>query len=253
MDAELLRKYVERQGDGCFAATRPSESKRRLPEAARDVYALLRQFREGEAAALESFQLLERVFEEQCEITNDPAVPVAVRPPCISNCHGVINPADPDARYNKHKGTGYLVQIMETFVEDDSSSQNTESAPDSKESEPPQPDLITHVAVDPLTMHDQDALEPALDDTEARHIKPKALLADSHYGSNACLAKGRRREVEIVSPAMPAKGTKQGKLTLEDFELDDEGRALSCPAGHPPVETSVAAVRLQVQFDSIGG
>lgn len=140
---------------------------------------------------------------------------------------------------------------METFVEDDSSSQNTEAAPDSADSEPPKPDLITHVAMDPLTMHDQDALEPALDDTEARHIKPQALLADSHYGSNECLRRGAQREVEIVSPAMPAKGTKQGKLTLEDFELDDEGRVLSCPAGHPPVETSLAEVRLQVLFDPV--
>jgi len=38
VDAEVLRKYVERKGDGCFANTRPSESKRRLPEAAGDVY-----------------------------------------------------------------------------------------------------------------------------------------------------------------------------------------------------------------------
>lgn len=34
VDGEIVRKYVERQGDGCFAGTRPSESKRRLPEAA---------------------------------------------------------------------------------------------------------------------------------------------------------------------------------------------------------------------------
>lgn len=33
VDPEVLRKYVERQGGGCFADTRPSESKRRLPDA----------------------------------------------------------------------------------------------------------------------------------------------------------------------------------------------------------------------------
>jgi hypothetical protein len=36
--------------------------------------------------------------------------------------------ADPDARYNKHKGTGYLVQIMKSFVEDDLASKNTDNA-----------------------------------------------------------------------------------------------------------------------------
>jgi hypothetical protein len=100
-------------------------------------------------------------------------------------------------------------------------------------------------------MHDQDALIPALDDADRRGCKPKELLADSHYGSNECLAKGRERDVEIVSPAMTAKGKLQGKLTLEDFELDGEGRVLRCPAGKEPLETSIAEVRIQVLFDPV--
>ena len=243
VDAEVLRKYVERQGDGCFANTRPSESKRRLPEAAQDVYALVQQFRASEAASLESYVLLERIFHEQCEVSKEQTGAVVVRPPRASDCDGVISPADPDARYNKHRGTGYLVQIMETFAEDDSTEQ--------KNSEPRKPDLITHVAVDQLTMHDKDALEPALDDTGKRSVKPKELLADSHYGSNECLKKGRERDVDIVSPSMPAKGTRQGKLTLEDFELDEQGLVIRCPMGQSPVETSVAEVRLQVLFDPV--
>lgn len=242
VDPEVLRKYVERQGSGCFADTRPSESKQRLPEAAQDVYALVQQFHQTEAATLESFQLLQRIFHEQCEVSSDSDAPVAVRPPRSSDCDGVVSPADPDARYNKHRGVGYLVQIMETFVEDDSTAGNEE--------QPHRPDLITHVAVDQLTMHDQDALEPALDDTTQRGWKPDELLADSHYGSNECLAKGRQRNVEIISPAMTAKGKRQGKLTLEDFELDDQGRIVRCPTGHQPVETRIADIRIQVLFDS---
>ena len=64
-----------------------------------------------------------------------------------------------------------------------------------------------------------------------------------------CLAMLQRGD--IVSPSMPAKGTRQGKLTLEDLELDDEGRVLRCPMGQVAVETSVADVRLQVLFDSL--
>ena len=95
-------------------------------------------------------------------------------------------------------------------------------------------------------------MEPALDDADKRGLKPKELLADSHYGSNECLTKGRERGVEIISPAMTAKGKLQGKLTLEDFELDSEGRVLRCPAGKEPIETSVADVRIQVLFDPVG-
>ena len=241
VDTEIVRKYIERQGEGCFADTRPSESKRRLPEAAQDVYALVQQFRLDAAAELESFVLLERVFHEQCEVTEEASASVVVRPPCKAGCDGVINPADPDARYNKHRGTGYQVQVMETFAEDDGEDQD--------DSSPRNPDLITHVAVNPLTRHDKDALTPAIDDAEQRGVKPDELLADSHYGSNECLEQGQKRGVRVVAPSMPPKGKRQGKLTLEDFELDDEARVLRCPGGQTPVETSIADVRLQVLFD----
>ena len=240
VDPGIIRKYIDRAGDGCFADTRPSESKRRLPEAAKDVYLLVESFRETDASSLESYLLLRRIFEEQCEIPDSPDTPVVVKPPCKTGCDGVINPADPDARYNKHRGTGYLVQIMETYAEDDS------NEPES--TDPSKPDLITHVAVNALTMHDKDALAPALEDTDQRGIKPTELLADSHYGSTECIEKGQEQNVEVVSPAMTAKGTLQGRFTLEDLELQEDGRVERCPAGKQPVETSVAGVRLQVIF-----
>lgn len=139
---------------------------------------------------------------------------------------------------------------METFAADDAGSESTSDA-EQDDAPPPKPDLITHVAVDPLTMHDKDALEPALEDTQQRGHKPEQLLADSHYGSMECLAEGSRRGVEFISPAQTPKGKLQGKLTLEDFELDDKGRILHCPAGQEPVETSIADARLQVLFDVV--
>src|SRR5512143_2563119 len=51
---EAIRKYVEREGTGCFASTKPSESRRRLPEAAADLLALVTQFRGTAASGLES-------------------------------------------------------------------------------------------------------------------------------------------------------------------------------------------------------
>ena len=118
IDLELWREYVDRQGEGCFAQATPSESKRRLPEAASDLLALLERFRATEAAALNSFQLLERVFEEQCALAEEDQRPiVVVKPPKEIPCDNVLNPADPDASYNTHRGVGYLVQIMETYSE----------------------------------------------------------------------------------------------------------------------------------------
>lgn len=240
VDPEIIRKYVERTGGGCFGDTRPSESKKRLAESASDVFMLVRSFQDTECSTLKSYQLLERVFDEQCEVDGASETPVTVRPPSKTGCDNVINLADPDARYNKHRGTGYLVQIMETYEVND--------ADEAAVSDTPKPDLITHVAVDPLTMHDKDALTPAIDDTEQRGIKPSELLADSHYGSTECIEKGRGHDVEIVSPAQTPKGKLQGKFTLEDFEVNEDGRITRCPAGQQPAETSIANIRLQVVF-----
>ena len=111
VDPEAVRKYVDREGDGCFACTKPSESKRRLPEAAADLLVMVTQFRGSAAAELESYQILARVLAEQCAVVVDPetGARVRVREPEEMTCDVVLNPADLDATYNKHRGVGYLV------------------------------------------------------------------------------------------------------------------------------------------------
>jgi Transposase DDE domain/Transposase domain (DUF772) len=244
VDPALIRKYVDREGDGCFASTKPSESRRRLPEAAADLLALAAQFRTTAASALESFLILARVLSEQCEVVNDPAgvARVRVKEPDEMTCDNVMNPADTGATYNKHRGIGYLVQVMETYCDVDEEPTG--------DAAPSPPDLITHVAIGPMNIHDGSALEPALADAEARGVKPEVVLADSHYGSNENLAKAKLRGVEVVSPAMPPRGSRQEKQTLEDFELDEDGRVVRCPRGHAPVMTSIGRDKIQALFDA---
>jgi hypothetical protein len=243
VDPETVRKYVDREGDGCFASTKPSESKRRLPEAAADLLVLVTQFRDSAAAGLESYQILARVLAEQCEVVVDTeaGARVRIKEPEEMTCDVVLNPADSDATYNKHRGVGYLVQVMETY---------SDAEEDLRDDAPPPPaDLITHMAVGPMNVHDGSALEPALADVGGRGIKPEVLLADAHYGSNDNLEKASGQRVELVSPSMPPKGSKQEKVTLEHFELDTHGLVVHCPQGHAPVMTSAGGDKLQVLFD----
>ncbi len=249
LDPELWRKYVARTGDGCFALTTPSQSKCRLLEAAADIDALLRQFYPTEAARLDSYRLLERVFEEQCERIEEASgqSSIQIRDPNTISCDNTLNPADPDASYNKRRGVGYLVQVMETFSEDPDTDQQAEEAT-SAVSKVAKPDLITHMAVGKMTVHDSKALLPAIQDTEARGVAPEHMVADTHYGSTKCLTQAKAKGVTLLAPSMPPKGKGQGKLTLEDFELDASGYIQRCPAGHAPLETSVSKKRLQVRF-----
>ena len=106
---EVIRRYVDREGNGAFANTAPSASKRRLGEAGQYLLALVLQFRDTAAAKLFSFAILERVLRDQFEIVDDEygdrdATRAAIRDPKDVPCDTVGNPADPDASYNAHKG-----------------------------------------------------------------------------------------------------------------------------------------------------
>jgi hypothetical protein len=240
---EVIRRYVERGGEGCCALTKADESSRRLPEAVTVLGALVQQFANTTAATLVGYQLLQRVLAEQCDVNIDASgtptiqIKVAAEIPCESLQH----PAAPDSSYNAHRGQGYAVQIMETSVEDDQAAGATPTDPSS-------PDLITHVAVQQMTHHDSQALAPALADVRSRQCCPARVLDDSHYGSTENIAQCQREGIALVAPAMPPKGTKQGQLTLEHFILDEVGRVVACPQGHAPVWTGVSEKRLAVRF-----
>lgn len=158
VEDEIIRLYVKRTGEGCFGLTKPSESKTRLPEAAAVLGKLVLQFAQTEAIELESYRLLSQVFDQQCEWSvNEGNLNIRIKVPDEIPCDSIHSPADPDFSYNQHRGHGYGVQIMETYVEDD-------VAAGVSKDEPAKPDLILHVAVGKVTEQDSHALEPALKD-----------------------------------------------------------------------------------------
>ena len=244
---EVIRRYVDREGDGAFAHTAPSVSKRRLGEAGQDLLSLAFQFRETSAGKLPSFLILERVLRDQFEIVDADCGPqdkptAIVREPKDVPCDTVGNPADPDASYNAHKGHGYVAQIVETYCEDDGHEERDEEIAIA-------PDLITHVAVHKMTVHDGHRLPDALNDLRARSLTPTVMLADSHYGSSDNMALTHQRDIDLVAPARPAKGACRGQLTLEDFVLDETGLVVLCPNEVKPISTSAATAKLQARFD----
>jgi hypothetical protein len=237
VEPQIIQRYVDREGE-CFGFGKPSETKRQLPEAAQVLADLVTQYRDTSAADLESYLVLSRVFEEQCEVVHSTTedLLVQVKEPSTIPSDTVQNPSDPDASYNSHRGVGYLVQVVETYTPESPSEDN-------------KPNLITYIDVQKMTQHDSRAIEPALDELERRAIKPAVILGDSHYGSVETMKRIVQTGVEVVSPSMPPRGYKLGKLNLEDFQLDASGVVVSCPAGLVPVSTSQSTKRIEVQFD----
>jgi hypothetical protein len=241
IDPALLGRHVDGEQRGCFGVARPSEAVRRLPQAAADLLLLVRAFAGTSAADLPAYQLLQRVLRDQCEVIDTSGDGEKLRVKEDDELPGDVlqNPSDADSTYNAHKKQGYLVQLAETYQPDAPAGQE---AGEGVIEQPLKPDLITHVAVGPMTEHDKDALEPALEDTAARGIAPDDMLGDTHYGAEENRRMAAERGVELISPAQPPAGSQQEprKLSLEQFILDKRGQVTQCPAGQAPVSVSTS-------------
>jgi hypothetical protein len=230
VDEEIIKKYYSEKALGCFSRVKPSESKKRLDTVSTDLYQLVIQFENvSEICEMNTYKLLKRVLTEQCNVTENTAVPKA---PKEITSDSLQNPSDPDATYSGHKGQGYQAQIMETYSEDKKQTVLN---------------LITHVEVEPSHNSDAHALIPAVESVKEQKMMPEVVLADSLYGSDENTQKAGDMAVQIVSPVMG--GSKNG--TLEAFSLSENGHVASCPQGHIPVKTRKRKDRYGAAFNSL--
>jgi hypothetical protein len=226
LEKELVDRYLTEKAMSCFSLVKPSESGKTLERVARDLFSLVRRFRDQEEVkSLHSYNTLLRVLKDQCRVTeekDDQSAAVEVKPPKEVPSDSLPNPSDPDAGYSGHKGQGYQAQVMETYCDSDDESLRAKTL-----------NLITHVEVESACIGDVHALIPALDSTKERGLAPAELLADSLYGSDDNCEKAQEMGVDVISPAM---GTpKENTLSLSDFQQSEKGRITACPQGHAPV------------------
>src|ERR1039457_6246988 len=211
---DIAIRYEEKN-DGQFAV-KPSESSRTLQEVGNDCFLLVERFKgREEIVSMSSYQLLVRLFTEQCVVEKtDAATSVVIKPNKDVPSDSLQNPSDPDAGYCGHKGKGYQMQVMETYSPDKS-----------------QPNLITHVKVEAAHESDANALLPAIEDAAKRELVPTELLADSLYGSDDNVEKAKELGVEVVSPTM---GTQSHTIGLADFTFSVNDEITACPEGQKP-------------------
>lgn len=235
----LRRRYLkDDMSDSLYGDARASEARRRVAVCARDAWRLLDRFRSDEAVKeLNSYGLLQRLFDEQCAIAEEQAplsddadlaegpAPVALKKPRDMASDRLQSPHDTDVRYG-YKGCGYEVQIGETCSNDD------------------RPEMITYAEVTQSNGSDDGVTIPALESLAERGIQPAELLADAAYGSSANVAACEKKGTELVSPV---RGSKPKEKAVDDtaagsrilkasFHIDPDGeRATRCPAGYEAV------------------
>jgi hypothetical protein len=242
LSKDFVDKYLPEKALACFSMVKPSESKKTLDSVSKDLFDLVQRFSaQPEVTAMNSYKLLLRILEEQCEVTGnsaDKTAAVSVKPSKGVHSSSLQNPSDPDAGYDAYKGQGYQVQLMESY-----------STQEDEEIKSQQLNLITHVEVEPACEHDANALIPALESARELGLAPVEVLADSLYGSDENCEAAKTLGVEVVSPTM---GTpKEGSISLDDFEHSEQGKVISCPQGHAPAKVKKSKKgRYSVAFNS---
>lgn len=256
LDAGYARRYLEREG--YFSDAKREQARRRLPVVAEDVYALVSTFEiDVEVSKLPSFELLVRLFEEQCEVVNDKGDDgegggrVGLRVQLVEaktvSSDSLQSPHDPDATYG-HKGKGYEVQVSET-CDDDNPYQ-----------------VITGTSVNGANESDQNALLPMLDQLEDSGMRPDDYQADTGYGSGENIVECAKRDVNLQAPVPDPDGPlptehfgepvweetvssesetvveqELSELGLEEFSfISTFDRVLSCPSGNAPTHQYVS-------------
>lgn len=237
---ELVDTYLSEKALSCFSMVKPSDSEKKLGLVCRELFSLIQQMKAHPVVQdMSSFKLLQRVLKEQCtlkEASDEQPAEVLIKPAKEIPSDSLQNPSDPDAGYDGHKGQGYQVQIMETYLEHE------------PEEEPEKAlRLITYVQVESADAHDVHAVLPALKAVEERDLKPEQLLADSAYGSEENLEKAEGMGVKVVAPAM---GSYQKGLPLSAFNFSSSGEVLRCPQGQAPLRNRRNKNRHRAAFDS---
>jgi hypothetical protein len=235
IDPVLIQRYQGKKALQCFAAVKPSESKRVLSDVASDLYRLVIQFEaDPQVADMHSYKLLCRIVKEQCAVQSDGTV--MVKKPKQIPSDSLQNPSDPDASYSGHKGQGYQVQVMETYTEHPEDQKDAGGL-----------NLITHVKVEKACQSDAKALVPAIEETQQKDLAPETLQADALYGSDVNTQKAEQLGVEVVSPVKGKE--KHGETKLSDFFFRFDGHVETCPAGHEPLIRKKKKTRYSQGFD----
>jgi hypothetical protein len=218
----IVDRYITKDALGCFAKVKPSESQKTLSQVSRDLFDLLQQFKGcPDVTSMYSYQLLQRVLNEHCRLTDDKDNPIELKQNKEIASDSLQNPSDPEASYSGHKGQGYQVQVMETFCDVEAEKQQCLN-------------LITHVEVEPAHESDANAIVPAIESVEQQDLKPNELLADSLYGSDDNCAIAQEHGIELIAPAMGS--TDKEKLGLQDFQYSAQGAIIACPQGNAPAK-----------------
>ena len=184
-----------------------------------------------ELAEHERTQLLQRVFDEQYELTEQ-----GPRQRKREDSGTVKNPHDPDVQWSTKDPThktgweGYKVQIAET-VPDGDASQRSKGEPTTG--------FITEIATTEAIASDF-AGRRIVEQRQEEHGLGAAdeCYVDAGYVSDDTLAEADQEGRVLMGPARPSRNSSGKLFTAEAFDVSIADRWAICPAGHTSTQCS---------------
>jgi hypothetical protein len=217
-----IQQWHTSEPEGWFGLG-PAEQKVKVEQLAQFVYDLIVVFeKDDKIKSSEPYQLLERLFCEQCEFTKqspsgadaskDKSIQVKKRSKGVT----LQSPYDPDASCG-HKGAGYSLHITETC----NNSGKTE--------------IITDYEVHGAGRSDIGKALSVIERLDDAGLKPEALIADGGYPSVPSALKVVEQNIEFIAPVNRSRLSDE-TLGRDLFHFDAKGFATTCPMGHSPID-----------------
>lgn len=215
---EPIQKWHTSESEGWFGLG-PSERKVKLEQLAQYIYDLIIIFEKDiEVKGSEPYQLLSRLFHEQCEIKKESLSArknkIQIKKSTEGEC--LQSPYDPDASYG-HKGLGYSAHITETC------------------NNPEKTEIITDYEVHGAARSDIAKMIPVIERLESAGLKPKTLFADGGYPSVPSALKVIEQDIDFIAPVNRSR-LPDDIMGRDLFEFDSDGFAIKCPMGHSPID-----------------
>ncbi len=204
----------------------------KFQQAGHDMLALIEWSRsQEELAQHEKGRLLERVFEEQYEVSEEGPQRRKHEAPGV-----VKNPHDPEVQWSckdrdhKKGWEGYKVQIAETVPEGEASERPKGQ---------PTTGFITEVTTTEAIASDYAGRE-VVEQRQDEHGLGAAeeSYVDAGYINDDTLARASQEGRRLMGPARPSANSSGRLFTVADFDVSVAQRKAVCPAGHVSTQCS---------------
>jgi hypothetical protein len=216
---KAIQQWHSSEPEGWFGLA-PAEQKVKLQELAQYLYELIVLFeKDDEVKDGEPYQLLHRLFSEQCEFTkSDSSEEASCKIQVKKQTEGetLQSPYDPDVSYG-HKGAGYSVHITETCNNSDKT------------------EIITDYEVHGAARSDVGKALSVIERLDTAGLKPETLFADGGYPSVPSALKVKEQSIEFIAPVNRSR-LSEDIMGRDLFRFDSEGFATKCPMGHAPID-----------------